>query len=368
MKRAEVNKMARKLQNRLALAQFKTKHGWEDLTLDTIEPKVEAELLRRRPGSSGDVVSDSSSNSDLQYPRALMSSSPLKGPIFSDAVESSGSSGGPRKRHYTATEYQRAGSSNGSRKRFRLSPSHSAGKPGWKGQHNLPQSSPIKPRKYQNSLAHPPPNLSFPEPEDTQYEPSSPPNFAAVSDDEDDMLPIHSFQFPASHHQRSHSPPRTPPPMRSRPTMGGRRANSDRTPTRSHRSTKSIGSAKEEGADLLLYLATSPSPANPLARSLMHPPSTPPSRTLALPSSMMTTPGGGSGLFPNTPSQNFEFSDFVNITPSPAQGGGRGLWSERTTSAIKTPSTVGRRRLDFGMMISPAGKREGLGMQLGPAL
>lgn len=39
--------MARKLQNRLALAQFKTNRGWEDLPLDTIEPKVEEELRRR---------------------------------------------------------------------------------------------------------------------------------------------------------------------------------------------------------------------------------------------------------------------------------------------------------------------------------
>ncbi len=62
--------MARRLQNRLALAQFKTKHGWEDLTLDTIEPKMEEELRRKRlSDGSGDVLSDSSSSaSDLPYP------------------------------------------------------------------------------------------------------------------------------------------------------------------------------------------------------------------------------------------------------------------------------------------------------------
>lgn len=367
--------MARKLQNRLALAQFKTKHGWEDLTLDIIEPKFEAELLRKRPSSSGDMLSDSSSNSDFQYPRALMSSSPLKGPIFSDAI-GSGSSTGSRKRHYNVTEFQHAGSSNGNRKRFRSSPAHSNGKPdlSWKGQYKLPQSSPIRPRKQQNNFVHPSSSLSFfPDSDNTLFEPPSSPNFAAVSDDEDNMLPMHSFQFPASHHQRSRSPPRTPPPMRTRATLGGRRHNSDRSPHRGHRSSKSTGSGKEEGADLLLYLATSPSPANPLTRSRveMHPPSTPPSRTLALPSSMMTTPGGGSGFFPNTPSQNFDFSDFVNITPSPAQGGTRGLWGERTPSAIKTPGTITRRRLDFGSLVSPSpvGKRgDGLNLQLGAAL
>ncbi|TDZ18335.1 hypothetical protein Cob_v008753 [Colletotrichum orbiculare MAFF 240422] len=55
LKRAEVSKIARRLQNRLALAQFKTKHGWEDLTLDTIEPKYEEELRRKRLTADQDM-------------------------------------------------------------------------------------------------------------------------------------------------------------------------------------------------------------------------------------------------------------------------------------------------------------------------
>lgn len=361
--------MARKLQNRLQLAQFKTKHGWEDLNLDTIEPKVEAEI-RIRPCSSGDMLSDSSSVSDFQYPRALMSSSPSKGPIFSDAIESGNSSGGPRKRHYNVSEFRHPSSSNGSRKRYRSTPTDSNGKPSWKGHHNVTQSSPIKPRKTASTFTHTGPNISFfQDSEDTQFDPPSSPNFAAVSDDDDNMLPMHSFQFPTSHHQRSNSPPRTPPPMRTRATLGGRRHHTDRSVNRGHKSNKSLGSAKEEGADLLLYLATSPSPANPLTRSRMHPPSTPPSRSLALPSSMMTTPGGGGGFFPNTPGQTFDFSDFVNITPSPAQGGARGLWGERTPVPGKTPGSIARRRLDFGPPVSPVIKRgDGLGMLSGSAL
>ena len=55
----------------------------------------------------------------------------------------------------------------------------------------------------------------------------------------------------------------------------------------------------------------------------MHPPSTLTPRQLALQSSMMTTLGLG-GLVPgfvgpDTPSQTDDFSDFVNIPPSPAQ-------------------------------------------------
>src|SRR3569833_2805225 len=90
--------MARRLQNRLALAQFKTRHGWEDLTLDIIEPKFEEEMRRKRL-SEGDVQSDSSSSaSDLPYPTRTLMSSPLKAPLFSDAIGSSNGSSGHRKR------------------------------------------------------------------------------------------------------------------------------------------------------------------------------------------------------------------------------------------------------------------------------
>jgi len=175
-------------------------------------------------------------------------------------------------------------------------------------------------------------------------------NFAAASDEEN-SLPAHSFNIQSS-------PPSTPPPVRNRGSLG--RRNKDKN-----------GKSGEEGADLLLYLATSPSPANPTSRARMQPPSTPPPKTHALPSSMMTTPGGGSGLLsvfggPNTPSQAFDFSDFVNITPSPAQR----AWNK--TPRMKTPLTVARRRLTFENSSpnvrdsnSSAPKHTGLGMQLG---
>src|SRR5450432_3072104 len=131
--------MARKLQNRLALAHFKTKKGWEDLALDLIEPKIDEELRRKRPSSSGDMLSDSSSSaSDFQYPRALLSSSPLKAPLFSDAIGSSSSSSGHRKRTYH-NSFQHPSSSSSSRKRFRLSPaagrSFDSSRTTWKDHH-----------------------------------------------------------------------------------------------------------------------------------------------------------------------------------------------------------------------------------------
>ncbi|KAH8819601.1 hypothetical protein F5884DRAFT_658017 [Xylogone sp. PMI_703] len=364
LRRAEVSKMARKLQNRLALAQFKAVRGWEDLTLDKIEPKVEEELRRSRPVSRGDMLSDSSSStSDFHYPtsRTLLSS-PLKAPFFSDQIHSSGGSNSFRKRTFH-TSFDHADSTGGSRKRFRSSPagrslykSHAA----WKGQHQFIQSSPIKPRKHSHFTTSTGPGLSFYKGSSDMVDDLDSTNFAAASD-EDDALPLHSFSIRPS-------TPRTPSPIRNRSALA--RSNRDK-------SSKS----GEEGADLLLYLATSPSPANPAARSRMQPPSTPPPRNMALPSSMMTTPGGGgsggAGILsifggPSTPSQAFDFADFVNITPSPAQN----AWP-KTPGTIKTPLPVSRRRLTFENMLPPsaspgvqghnpgAPKTTSLGMPLG---
>lgn len=287
-------------------------------------------------------------------------SSPLKAPaIFSDQIGSrsgSGSSTGYRKRNYH-NSFEHPSSPSSTRKRFRSSPtagrSVNAGRTSWKDS-QLAQSSPIKPKKHTHFTTSSGPGLSF---FSGGSEDVNSRNFSAASDDEENTLPAHSFDIRSS-------PPRTPSPLRNRGSLG--RRNKDR-------SGKSGG---EEGADLLLYLATSPSPANP-SRARMAPPSTPPSKTLALPSSMMTTPGGVGSLLPGfgapvTPSQGFDFSDFVNITPSPAQS----AWP-KTPRTAKTPLTVARRRLTFdnftGAGSSPnmrngtsgSTKHTGLGMQLG---
>ena len=105
----------------------------------------------------------------------------------------------------------------------------------------------------------------------------------------------------------------------------------------------------------------------------MQPPATPPSKQTPLPSSMMSTPGGQAMLFgynPHTPSANFNFADFVNVTPSPAQVAFNKT-PKKTPGGLKTPIAARetRRRLNFGA--SPnigehsPGKREGLGMDLG---
>ncbi|KAF4980084.1 hypothetical protein FZEAL_3834 [Fusarium zealandicum] len=332
LKRAEVSKIARRLQNRLALAQFKTKHGWEDLTLDSIEPKVEEEMRRKRL-AEGDVLSDSSSSaSDLPYPSRALMSSPLKAPMFSDAVGSSNGSTGHRKRTYYASF---ADASSSPSKRFRLSPTahKSFSQAAWKDSRQLAQSSPLKPRRQQHFTTSAGPDVSFFQQRLLSRELTSP-NFAAPSDDDEDLLPAHSFN-PTN--IRS-SPPRTPP-MRSR-ALGNKRTKDDAA------SGANGGKTGEEGADLLLYLAASPSPAvKTSTRTRMEPPSTPPQKNskMDLPSSMMMTPGGGN-LFPTTPSQAFDFADFVNITPSPAQ---KSWKTPVTITATRTPVSVTQRRLNF---------------------
>ncbi|KAK2612119.1 hypothetical protein QQS21_001849 [Conoideocrella luteorostrata] len=331
LKRAEVSKIARRLQNRLALAQFKTKHGWEDLTLDSIEPKLEEEMRRRRL-CDGEALSDSSSSaSDLPYPTKTLMSSPLKAPLFSDAVGSSNGSSGHRKRTYFAS-FDHTASSPG--KRFRGSPTaHKSfsGHSSWKETHQLAQSSPIKPRRQQHFTTSGGPDVSFFQQRRMTAALTSP-NFATTSDDDDDLLPAHSFNVK----NVQSSPPRTPP-MQTRSLTNKRSKGSVDAPNG--------GKTGEEGADLLLYLAASPSPAVKSNRSRMERLSTPPPKSgkLDLPSSMMTTPGGGN-LFPNTPGQGFDFADFVNITPSPAQKPWR---TPGPISSARTPLSVARRRLTF---------------------
>lgn len=82
----------------------------------------------------------------------------------------------------------------------------------------------------------------------------------------------------------------------------------------------------------------------------------------------------------NTPGQQqFNFADFVNITPSPAQG----AFGSRTPGPAKTPLAAkeARRRINFESLAPPGGspnigtavrgsvgKEAGLGMELGGEL
>lgn len=347
--------MARKLQDRLALATYKTQHGQESLSFNDVEARLEKNIQRKRPSSSvGTSSTSSSSASEHQSFSGGLASSPLTAPFYSDDTRSPGIGGSFKRNIYQSTPIDGFSTPNKRiRSRSMAPPLFENSRASWKSSHNLPESSPGYHHQQEAPLSSSHgPNLSFTS--DVSTIPASPP-FGRISDDEDNDLPTHSLSVNSAFRA---SIPRTPPPTRSRAA----------------RQRKAGG---EEGADLLLYLATSPSPANPGIRSSrIFAPSTPPSKAQALPSSKMHT-SGMTGF--STPGQNFNFADFVNVTPSPAQG----AFGNRTPGPAKTPLAAkeARRRLNFDTLVPPTGspnlsnvgrgsvnKDSGLGMELGGEL
>lgn len=352
--------MTRALQNRLALANVKIKHGWENLSIDAIEPQIDEHLKRKRPSSSTDTTSDSASSiSDRFHAANAFNSSPLTAPMFSDDVDRCGSSHGAKRLRGGGARAMLPASGSQTGRRLR----NSAGSQSWKRSYQLPESSPVYHAKHARFPAQHVSKLSFISEGSTVADETLSPE---LSEDDDTDLPVHSFHLRPSHIQSS--PPRTPPPQR-RLLNKAANVSWSRTPR-----------TGEEGADLLMYLATSPTPANMGAnKTRILAPTTPPSKATPLPSSMMSTPGGGGfGLFgfaPATPSNNFNLADFCNVTPSPAQGN----WP-RTPAATKTPLTTreARRKINFDALVpptsspsmtrSPNARETGLGMELGGEL
>lgn len=353
--------MTRALQDRLALANVKIQNGWQNLSLDAIEPQVDERLRRKRPASSNDTISDtaSTSSSRLQSSHGL-ASSPLTEPLFSDMLPSSARS--KRLRPAEMPRYPASGAATGRRQRTSRPPS-------WKKTHHLAQSSPIKPSRHarlpSTNLSH----LSFVSTTSTIVDETPSPEF---SEEDDTDLPISSFNIAVSSSinattRITSSPPRTPPP--------------DRRMRKSHNvSWSRTPRTGEEGVDLLMYLATSPSPAvgTDRTRTIIQPPTTPPSKATPLPSSHMTPGTSGHSFLgfgastpgnfgPHTPGTSFNFADFVTMSPSPAQPS----WL-RTPNPSRTPGgSTARRRLNFDKtpILGPTrGSGEGLGMELGGEL
>ncbi|GAB7353894.1 hypothetical protein MBLNU459_g4247t1 [Dothideomycetes sp. NU459] len=365
--------MTRALHNRLALANIKIKHGWENLSIDAIEPQIDQQLKRKRPTSSADTVSDTSSSISSRFHSLnALASSPIKAPMFSEnplRVDSSHSNHSNHSNHSSKRarigdfgQYPASSTQNGRKTRS------AAAVQSWKKSHKLPESSPVYHTRHTHfpSTSHVS-KLSFISEGSTVADDAMSPD---MSEDDDDDLPVHSFNINSSRVQSSiqSSPPRTPPPQH-RLIDKAANVSWSRTPR-----------TGEEGADLLMYLATSPTPVNyATAKTRIIAPSTPPSKTTPLPSSMMSTPGGSGGLFGiglSTPSNNFNFADFCNVTPSPAQRD----WP-KTPKTAKTPLTAreARRKLNFDTLLPPtsgspqlsrgtAGRSTDLSMELGGAL
>ncbi|KAL8732152.1 MAG: hypothetical protein Q9166_002899 [cf. Caloplaca sp. 2 TL-2023] len=359
LRRVEVAKMARKLHDRLALASYKTQNGLDNLSPNMVEAHLENTLKRKRPSSSVGTSSDSSSTaSDQPLFSGGLTSSPHTATMFSNDFHTSmaGNEFGRNSTHKPS--YELPDTSFTSRKRkAHASPLIDTSRASWKSVHNLPESSPGVHGHPHFPVSHAP-NLSFTSEGSTI--PNTPP-FGSASDD-DACEPLDPPFHMTSSHFRS-SPPCTPPP----------------THTRKSRSQKRKG-AGEEGAELLMHLATSPSPANQGLTHKLHPPSTPPSNHQALPSSMMSHSGTNGFLAGfNTPGQNFAWADFINVTPSPAQG----AFGNRTPGLPKTPLAAkeARRRLNLDSLAATGGspnlgitgrnsivRDTGLGMELGGEL
>jgi hypothetical protein len=352
--------VARNLQDCLALASFKAQNGWQDRTLRAIEPEITEQLKRKRPYSSDDILSDTSSSISETFNYA---SSPSRPSVFLNDRQNSAIG---TKSHFKVPALEQS-QRRDSKKRIRSNSTtgnmaESSHNITWKQDHRLPQSSPVKPR-YQASVSFSRQSFvsdSAPMPHSTAEQSPMFDMHSASDDDED--LPVHSFQRPTSSSMISSSPPRTPPPNR----------------------TLRNGTSKQTGADLLLYLANSPSRSPsasnaPLTQVLQQPPSTPPSQNANLPSSVMNTPGGNISLFNgalSTPGTGFNFADFVNVTPSPAQL----PWGGRTPGMSRTPAAAraARRGLNFDALVPPTGNSplmqrktttsQGLALELGEEL
>ncbi|KAK5135028.1 hypothetical protein LTR08_005688 [Meristemomyces frigidus] len=351
LRRAQVSKMTRALQDRLALANVKIQNGWENMSLDVIEPQVEERMRRKRPASSNDTISDTASTTSSYVTSASgIGSSPLTAPMFSDDFQRSGSNYSSKKTRQQAVMQTRQQAVMQTRQQAVMQKGASSGaatgrrtrvatrQATWKKNHSLPESSPIDHAKHARFASNHVSKLSFISEGSTVLD--SPPS-PAHSEDDDTDLPVLSFTMNTSTRIIS-SPPQTPPPDRR--MRKAHNVSWSRTPKHG-----------EEGVDLLMYLAASPSPANgPRVQTIVQPPTTPPCKSTPLPSSHMTpitSCGGFMGFGPHTPGTNFNFADFVNVTPSPAQA----AWT-RTPIAGRTPATAreARRRLNFDAIVPPS--------------
>ncbi|KAJ6033552.1 hypothetical protein N7444_011323 [Penicillium canescens] len=337
IRKIDIAQVSLSLQDRLGLAKLKYQHG----RLHGLNPNQQD----GRSTFDSDKPSDSSSEFSRSRCETPFTSPPLRAATYSKELPRSA-----RNKH-AATFNSRVMQPMLSASRKRLRSDSDSERPSGLMEEFLPAARILS--WHEPSPYKPPPGPPFMS-EATIPELSSP-VYHRPSEERDPDLPLHSFQNMSS--MVGSSPPRTPPPKHMRLSRNDRPHH-------------------EDGADLLLYLANSPTPAR-IARGAGNqafPPSTPPSQHAMLPG-MTPTPGGG-GMFANigTPGQQFNFADFVNVTPSPAQP----AWGGRTPgNPSRTPLTTkqARKRLNFDAIVPPStsdprmgGKETGLALQLGGEL
>lgn len=231
------------LKSRLEIAHFKVGRSWQNLPFKSVEPQLEREAKLRNPDAytANESATPTSPGRDTEF---LVPNLPTRSRA-SDHI--------PPRQSMTADA---PAAVNGG------------------ADHARPRISPLKRRRSSSSERDSPGPATSP----LRDKASASGSFRERLD-------------PRSLLGNVTTPPSTPPPSHTR-----------RDDTRSLRSGKEDA---EEGADLLLYLATSPSPAK--SRRLNHASdfsSPPPIRG----SSAVNTPVGA----------GFNLSDFLNFSPSPA--------------------------------------------------
>jgi hypothetical protein len=333
------------LQDRLGLAKVKYQKG----RLHHLDSQVQSAQDNKRSPLRSDELPDPVCEVPYDLHEMPLTSSPSSNPAFTKGLP-----GSARNKHaaiFNSSLMPPMLSASRKRVRSNSTIDRPAKIPrvSWKSSHCLPESSPALSRTLPPCYQQPSFVL-----EGAAISELPSPAFNPNSDEDNDTdLPLHSLQN-ISPSMISSSPPRTPPPKYARLL----------------RNNKILD--KEDGADLLLYLANSPTPAKTGGRSRDLLPSTPPSQHAVLPS-LTSTPG--IGVFGNlgTPNQQFNFADFVNVTPSPAQR----PWGGRTPGLSKTPVAVkdARKRLNFDNIVPPSmgspknpGMGSGLALQLGDEL
>lgn len=348
--------MARKLQNALAIASYKARHEIDNFAFDLAEDR-NASRKRRRSSITTSPISSSSSEPQ-RYPRPF-DSSPIKASGSTYALYSARVEEGPHKR---SMNQPRLTYSSPHKKPFREStvtlPTLETSRNSWKSMHKLPESSPASQCQRVHFPTSHEASASFISEASTV--PDSPP-LGHVSDEE---ICFSQSSFNRDSYNFNVSGPRTPPPTR----------------TRSNRHRKS--NPPGEGA-FLLDPSNSPSPANlsNLTASRMYPPSTPPSNAAGLGNSMISTPRGGGYAAPVTPGPALNFSEFLNMTPTPSPA--QGAFGSYTPGLPNTPLAAkearkklqdgGQAPTDGSPIIGGSGRKSmkkgtGLGMDLGGEL
>ncbi|KAJ5386349.1 hypothetical protein N7509_008890 [Penicillium cosmopolitanum] len=223
IRKIDIAQVSLSLQDRLGLAKLKYQHGRLH-GLNSVSPL------------DSDKPSDSSSDFSRSRCETPFTSPPLQAATYSKELPRSA-----RNKH-AVTFNSRVMQPMLSASRKRLRSDSGAERPAkvprvsWKRSYQLPESSPGLNRHLTSRQTHVPFMSEAPIPE------LSSPVYHGPSDEENDPdLPLHSFQNVSS--MVGSSPPRTPPPKHARLPRNDRTAQ------------------HEDGADLLLYLANSPTPA-----------------------------------------------------------------------------------------------------------